>query len=151
MCELWDAHCGDIHEKLTVLQQHHVVKRLDLVWCCQAALQWLGCSPVMEYVVIMDTPCLTPMCELWGAHCGDLHEKSTVLQQHHVVMLPDLVLCYRATLRWLGCSPVMEYVVIMDTPCLTLMCELWDAHSRDVHEKNDSVTTAPCCYASWSG
>ena len=31
------------------------------------------------------------MGKLWDAHFGDFQEKSTVLQQHHVVMGVDLV------------------------------------------------------------
>ena len=59
-CPLWR-----FSVKFTALLQHYFVMSLGLIWFYQAALQWLGCLPVMEFVVIMDTPCLTPVGELW--------------------------------------------------------------------------------------
>ena len=61
---------------------------LNLEWSYLAALvtQVFTWDGVHNYML-----CLTHMGALWDAHFGDFQEKSTVLQQHHVVMGVDLV------------------------------------------------------------
>ena len=94
-CPLWG-----LSWQLLVLQQYNVVMRLNLAWCYQAALQWLGCLPV-ECVVIMDTPCLTLICELWGAHCGYFSK---------IESLTTAPCCYRywSCLMLSGCAALIQ-------------------------------------------
>ena len=88
----------------------------------------------MEYVVIMDTPCLTLISELWGAHCGPWSG----------LVLPGCT----AVIGVFTCDGVCSYSghPIAHAYVWAMGCPLWE-HSWKI----DSLTTAPCWYASWSG
>ena len=88
----------------------------------------------MEYVVIMDTPCLTLISELWGAHCGPWSG----------LVLPGCT----AVIGVFTCDGVCSHSghPIAHAYVWAMGCPLWE-HSWKI----DSLTTAPCWYASWSG
>ena len=149
MCELWEAHFGDVCEKLIVLQQHHVVMRPDLVLVlsgCAAVIGVFTCDGVCSYDGHpMPHACVWAMgCPFWG-----FSVKLTAIQQHHVAMGLNLDWSYLAALvtqvfTWDGVHTFNGHPMPHSYGC-AMGCTF-----RGLSGKINSFTAAPWCYGSWS-